>query len=309
MDRIKLFKELNSVANILEDNGKISEASQITNVLIRIAQGAGAGNTAQPTGQQPTGQSQVDQAPQLTEDQFKQNVKTRFNELLQLRTIADTLRENAPADYTGEYTIDSDGYKIFKRDNTFEIGKTLQELANKVKLQLSAPSEETAKYADKVAQDILSASKWPDPEGDPAITKAINDKYMLGFNLLGGTYYIGNRQNPSDVIDKKDINDLKNIFLSLGKYYKDTKTFPDSIFEYNTGKKEDKDINVIILEALKQDEGKKWDYINKNFKNHPNYEDIKRGFYQEYKKRNPDKQVTEKQSGEEPVADAGGENP
>ena len=81
------------------------------------------------------------------------------------------------------------------------------------------------------------------------------------------------------------------------------------LFQIVFGKKVDKDINVIILEALKQDEGKKWDYINSNFKNHPNYEDIKRGFYQEYKKRNPDKQVTEKQSDVEPVADVSGENP
>ena len=38
MERLKIIKELNNVANILEDNGRISEASQITNVLIKIAQ-------------------------------------------------------------------------------------------------------------------------------------------------------------------------------------------------------------------------------------------------------------------------------
>ena len=35
MERLKIIKELNNVANILEDNGRISEASQITNVLIK----------------------------------------------------------------------------------------------------------------------------------------------------------------------------------------------------------------------------------------------------------------------------------
>ena len=38
MERLKIIKELNNVANILEENGRISEASQITNVLIKIAQ-------------------------------------------------------------------------------------------------------------------------------------------------------------------------------------------------------------------------------------------------------------------------------
>jgi hypothetical protein len=291
MERLKIIKELNNVANILEENGRISEASQITNVLIKIAQqtGSGNGSTVQPT--QPT-QGQPVQTPQLTAEQIKQNIKTRFNELIRLRSFAENYKKAAPGHDFPKYTIDESGYK-FKASGFDYVASTLEELAAKIlkytDLKIAIPGIDSSKneYADKIAQNIASAANWPDPEGGPEITKAINEKYMLGYNLLGGTYYIGNKQNPSDVIDKKDINDLKTLFLSLGKYYKDNKAFPESIYEYNTGKKVDQDINVIILEALKKDSGAKWAYINDNFKNHPNFDDIKRGFVQEYNRRDP----------------------
>ena len=293
MERLKIIKELNNVANILEDNGRISEASQITNVLIKIAQGTppvGSGNSIPGNaGTGATGNSQS------TPGQIKQNIKNHYNELLQLRTLAEKLRSENPGMYTGVYTIDFDGYKIFTKEGTV-VGKTLKEVAERTGEKVPALETGKDQILNNITENIASAANWPDPEGGPEITKAINEKYMLGYNLLGGTYYIGNKQNPSDVIDKKDINDLKTIFLSLGKYYKDTKTFPNSIFEYNTGSKVDKDINVIILKALDQEPGKKWSYINSNFSNHPNIDDIRRGFAQEHNRRekNPAKHITER---------------
>jgi len=312
MERLKIIKELNNVANILEDNGRISEASQITNVLIKIAQTAptGTGTTAQnsaqpvqgqPTQTQPTpGQPAQQNQTQLTPQEIAANKekaiqanKNYLNEMLRLREIAQYfLNQNIPT----EYTYDSRGY-VIKINNEEFIEPSIQELVTKInsqkKTSIGVPGlPDQNKFLDEIATNIASAAYWPDPEGDSTITKAINDNYELGYNLLGGTYYIGNRKNKSDVIDKKDINELKALFLSLGKYYKNTKTFPESIFAYQNNKNVDQDINVIILEALKKDRGAKWDYINTTFKNHPNYKDIQRGFVQEYNRRDPLKKIS-----------------
>jgi YD repeat-containing protein len=303
MERLKIIKELNNVANILEGNGRISEASQITNVLIKIAQQteSGNGSTVQPT--QPTpGQPAAQNQTQLTPEQIAANKekaiqsnKNYLNEMLKLREIAQYfLNQNRRT----EYTYDSRGY-VIKIDDTIFIKPKIEDLVAEInsakKTNISVPGQPAPnKFLDEIATNIASAAYWPDPEGDSSITKAINDKYLLGYNLLGGTYYIQNKTTPSDVYDNKDINVLKDIFGKLGKFYKDTnKTFPESIFEYNTtSKKKDGDINVIILEALKKDLGDKWAYINNNFSNHPNIKDIQRGFVQEYNRRDPIKQIS-----------------
>jgi hypothetical protein len=301
MERLKIIKELNNVANILEGNGRISEASQITNVLIKIAQQtqSGNGSTVQPT--QPTpGQPAAQNQTQLTPEQIAANKekaiqsnKNYLKEMLKLRDIAQYfLNQNIQT----EYTYDSRGY-VIKINNEEFIQPSIQELVTNInsqkKTNISVPGQPAPnKILDEIATNIASAADWPDPVGDPSITKAINDKYLLGYNLLGGTYYIQNKTTPSDVIDSKDINVLKDIFGKLGKFYNDTKTFPNSIFENQTGKKVDQDINVIILEALKKDSGAKWAYINDNFSNHPNIKDIKRGFVQEYNRRDPIKQIS-----------------
>ena len=302
MERLKIIKELNNVANILEGNGRISEASQITNVLIKIAQQAQSGNGStveptQPTPGQPAAQNQTQLTPEqiaANKEKAIQSNKNYLNEMLKLREIAQYfLNQNIPT----EYTYDSRGYVIKIAGDTFikpKIEDLVAEINLKKKSNISVPGQPAPnKFLDEIATNIASAAYWPDPEGDSSITKAINDKYLLGYNLLGGTYYIQNKTTPSDVIDSKDINVLKTLFGVLGKYYKDNKnTFPDSIFNFQTGKKVDGDINEIILEALRQDKGQKWYWINGTYKNHPNIEDIKRGFVQEYKRRNPGSNIS-----------------
>jgi hypothetical protein len=305
MERLKIIKELNNVANILEENGRISEASQITNVLIKIAQQAQSGNGStvqltQPAPGQPATQNQTQLTPEqiaANKEQAIQSNKNYLNEMLKLRDIAQYfLNRRQPA----EYTYDSRGYVLILGNQNPMIGKSIDDLIQQIKqkypsIEINTPSEPANnKVVDEIAKNIASAADWPDPENDPTITKAINENYLLGYNLLGGTYYIQNKKNPSDVYDNKDINVLKTLFGTLGKFYKDTKkTFPNSLFNYKTnGKKDDGDINEIILEALRQDEGKKWFWINGLYKNHPNFEDIKRGFVQEYKRRNPDSKIS-----------------
>lgn len=313
MERLKIIKELNNVANILEGNGRISEASQITNVLIKIAQTApvGAGNTVQaPTqttqgpqtpGQQ-TPQNQTELTPQEKAakiEQAKQNNKKRFLELIQLRDVAEAYRNSLKLPETPVYSIDQDGLKIETKAGSV-IGKTIEELVNnlntKFNILLAVPSLSVNKdkYADKVAQDILSAADWPDPEGDASITKAINENYMLGYNLLAGTYYIGNKSNSTDVVDKKDINQLKSIFDQLGKYYKThNNKFPDQIYMVNKEQSFIEDPNQIIMNAFKEEVGQKWKFI-KSYDKHPNYQEIINGFVQEYNRRepNPEKHIS-----------------
>jgi hypothetical protein len=303
MDHVRIFKELHSLACLLEDNGKFIESSKITNVMTRIAQVAPGNPTPgnPPVGNPPVGNAGTGATVELKKEQLMQKAidynKNYLKEMLKLRDIAQYfLNRRQPA----EFRYDSRGYVLILGNQNPMIGKSIDDLIQQIKqkypsIEINTPSEPANnKVVDEIAKNIASAADWPDPENDPTITKAINENYLLGYNLLGGTYYIQNKKNPSDVYDNKDINVLKTLFGVLGKYYKDNKnTFPDSLFNYKTdGKKEDGDINEIILEALRQDEGKKWFWINGLYKNHPNFEDIKRGFVQEYKRRNPDSKIS-----------------
>ncbi len=295
MDHVRIFKELHSLACLLEDNGKFIESSQITNVMTRIAQGtapAGTGNTINGVVYNPPSSAGTG-ATQFTREQIRQNIKKRLNELLQLRTLADKLRSEGPADFTGAYTIDADGYKIFTKDGVI-IGSTLKELAGKVNKEIPALQTEKNDYADKIAYDILSAANWEDPKGDATITKKINEVYELGYNLLAGTYYIGHKTNKSDVVDEKNINDLEIVFQKLGEYYKsNSDQFPASINVALGKSNPEIDINKIIFEILNRITPDKFEFLNKNYSNHPKFKDIKRGFIEEFNKRNPGNKIVE----------------
>ena len=301
MERLKIIKELNNVANILEENGRISEASQITNVLIKIAQQtqAGNGSTVQPT--QPTpGQPAAQNQTQLTPEQIAANKekaiqsnKNYLNEMLKLREIAQPFLNDG---LKIEYTYDKRGYVIKIGEQSF-IQPTIQQLVDEINQKknknIKVPGAlDNNKYIDEIAKNIASAADWPDPKNDPKITEEINKEYELGYNLLAGTYYIGKITYKNDFIDKKNINDLKDVFTKLGEHYAShNNQFPVNIYQIYGGK-DPGDINKIILEALRQDEGQKWYWINGLYKDHPNIKDIQRGFVQEYNRRDPLKQIS-----------------
>jgi hypothetical protein len=290
MDHVRIFKELHSLACLLEDNGKFIESSKITNVMTRIAQVAPAGS---PTpGNPPAGN--------LTKEELQKRSieynKKYFNEMLKLRDIAQYfLNKGKPT----EYTIDSRGYVIKVNDKTYQ-KPTIEELVTEINsneqtnLQVpEAPADN--KYIEKIAKDIDSAADWPDPENDPSITKAINEKYSLGYNLLGGTYYIQDRTNAIDVADETDINKLREVFSNLGTYYKNNKSFPKSIMiiqSENTQGITFMDPNIAILEAFEKSAGEKWKYLKDKYSKYYNFEAMKRGFVQEYNRRNPKNQIS-----------------
>jgi hypothetical protein len=301
MDHVRIFKELHSLACLLEDNGKFIEASQITNVMTRIAQTApaGIGNTPNgvvynPPNSAGTATTVTDTTPQFTPDQIKKNIMNRMNEMLQLRSMAEEYRKRNSLPNTPIYTIDSQGYKVFVDGQNPIIGQNLTDLANR--LAVSVPDANTVKndkITEKIAQDILSSKYWPDHLGDSSITKAINENYELGYNLLAGTYYIGNKQKPSDVIDRKNINDLKQVFSTLGKYYKENdKKFPQNVATMYVLPKDKNvyqidDINTIIMDALLKPKGEKFSYIKDGWGDNPNYKALVDGFIQEHNRRNP----------------------
>jgi hypothetical protein len=292
MERLKIIKELNNVANILEENGRISEASQITNVLIKIAQQTQAGNgstvqTTQPTPGQPTqGQTQ-----QLSDDQIKQNIKNAFLNLLKLRSLAEAYQEKF-GEYP-KYFISRDNKYVIEGKRGTAYGTTLEQVANQINTTIPNVDDKKTKFAEDVAQKILNAKNWPDPQNDASITKAINENYYLGYNLLAGTYYIGSKSNSSDNIDKKNIDDLKDVFLKLGEHYKKhNNQFPANIYEAFGKSTPEIDVNQIILEVLDRKTNDKFQHLEAFYKNHPNYEDIKRGFIVEHNRRNPNNQIT-----------------
>jgi hypothetical protein len=292
MERLKIIKELNNVANILEGNGRISEASQITNVLIKIAQQTQSGNgstvqTTQPTPGQPTqGQTQ-----QLSDDQIKQNIKNKFLDLLKLRSLAEVYQEKYN-EYP-KYFISRDNKYVIEGKRGTAYGTTLEQVASQIGTTIANVDDKKTKFAEDVAQKILNAKNWPDPQNDASITKAINENYELGYNLLAGTYYIGSKSNSSDNIDKKNIDDLKDVFLKLGEHYKKhNNQFPVNIYQAFGKSTPEIDVNQIILEVLDRKTNDKFQHLEALYKNHPNYEDIKRGFIVEHNRRNPNNQIT-----------------
>jgi arsenate reductase-like glutaredoxin family protein len=289
MDHVRIFKELHSLACLLEDNGKFIESSQITNVMTRIAQTAPTGN---PTpGNAGTGNLSKDE---LKKRSIEYNKKF-YNEMLRLRELSQffiKLNKNT------EYTIDSRGYVIKVNDKTYQkptIEELVKDIANDLKISIPVPVLPTEnKNVDKIAENIDSAADWPDPLNDASITQEINKEYMLGYNLLAGTYYISKKSDPTDVIDKTDINELKIVFDELGKYYKNNQNkFPDRIYKINKEQSFFEDPNKIILDALKENFDTDMVSYIKKFNNHPNYKDIKRGFVQEYNRRRPDDKISE----------------
>jgi hypothetical protein len=300
MDHVRIFKELHSLACLLEDNGKFIESSKITNVMTRIAQGTAPTGNAGTAGTGVTGNSQQpQQQQQFTLDQRKGLYKTRFIEMLKLRNLAESIRQKRPQNGLPEYTIDKDGYKINTGLTTY-VGKTLRELYDKfmsgnpdlrMVLDERGADKKQEEVAVKVSNDIASAELWPDPKNDPKITEEINKEYELGYNLLAGTYYIGKITNKSDFIDKKNINDLKDVFTKLGEHYAShNNQFPVNIYQIY-GDKDPGDVNEAIIDILNHDEGSKFDYYKTKYINHPNSEEIKQGFVQEYNRRNPDKPI------------------
>jgi hypothetical protein len=299
MERLKIIKELNNVANILEENGRISEASQITNVMTRIAQGAaptgnaGAVNTFAGTGTT---------AGNLTNAELQKKAidwnKYYIKEMLKLRDIAQPFLNDG---LKTEYTYDKRGY-VIKIDEEFFIQPTIQQLVDEINQKknknIKVPEAPTDnKYIEEIAKNIDSAADWPDPEGEPSITKAINENYLLGYNLLGGTYYIQNKKNPSDVADERDINKLREVFTRLGSHYKKNNSFPSHIMSMQFGEhtKDDAifmDPNIAILEALEKGVGKKWKYLKDKYSKYYNFETMKLGFVQEYNRRYPANQIS-----------------
>jgi hypothetical protein len=291
MDHVRIFKELHSLACLLEDNGKFIESSKITNVMTRIAQTApaGIGNTPNGTGNPTPGNPPAGSAgtgtTQFTPEQIKENIKNRFLDMLKLRSLAEAYQTKYN-EYP-EYFISADNQYVVKGTRGTAYGKTLEQVANQIGTPIANVDNEKTKIAEDIAQKVLSAKSWPNPQGDASITNKINEEYELGYNLLAGTFYIGHKTNKNDVVDKKDINDLKAVFLKLGEHYKKyNNQFPEYIFQALGKNDPDQDPNKIILDAFKKDVGEQLKYI-KTFANHPNYKDIKRGFVQEHNRRRP----------------------
>jgi hypothetical protein len=290
MDHVRIFKELHSLACLLEDNGKFIESSQITNVMTRIAQGTA------PTGNPTPGNAG---AGNLSKDELKKRSieynKKYFNEMLRLRELAQFLIK---LNKNTEYTIDSRGYVIKVNDKTYQkptIEELVKDIASDLRITIPVPALPTEnKNVDKIAENIDSAADWPDPLNDASITQEINKEYMLGYNLLAGTYYISKKSDPTDVIDKTDINELKTVFDELGKYYKNNQNkFPDRIYKINKEQSFFEDPNKIILDAFKENYRSEMISHIKKFNNHPNFKDIKRGFVQEFNRRSPDAKISE----------------
>ena len=256
MDHVRIFKELHSLACLLEDNGKFIESSQITNVMTRIAQvNAGIGNTPAGTGNPtpgnpPTGSAGTG-ATQFTPEQIKENIKNRFLDMLKLRSLAEAYQKKFN-DYP-KYFISRDNKYVIEGKRGTAYGTTLEQVAQQIGTTIANVDDKKTKFAEDVAQKILNAKNWPDPQNDASITKAINENYELGYNLLAGTYYIGSKSNSSDNIDKKNIDDLKDVFLKLGEHYKKhNNQFPVNIYEAFGKSTPEIDVNQIILDALKK---------------------------------------------------------
>jgi hypothetical protein len=93
-------------------------------------------------------------------------------------------------------------------------------------------SEDMKPKANAIISAISSAKSWKG--ATPEASKAINDKYDLGYNFEQEKYYIADPNNSTDIELRLKVADLEEVYNQLGNYYKANKSLPASLAGRNT---------------------------------------------------------------------------
>ena len=239
--QIDTLSQINEVINSLVKKGNFKQANNLNQLFLKMAQtgpadappatgGAPAApGTTAPTGAPAsTGQAQTENSPNQAKavDPDMMNIIKQF---LALKEYAN--KQTPPAFYSfsrGNFTVGTPDNKTISStrvgDLFSKLGVTNQEIKEK--------SEDMKPKANAIISAISSAKSWKG--ASPEASKAINDKYDLGYNFEEEKYYIADPNNSADIELRLNVTELEEVYNQLGNYYKANKSLPASLAGRNT---------------------------------------------------------------------------
>lgn len=236
--QIDTLSQINEVINSLVKKGNFKQANNLNKLFIRMAQeGPAAGappapptNSSAPQGTSTTPPKNTDNNSANQAKAVNPDMMNIVKQFLALKEYANT--QKPPAFYSfsrGQFYVSSkDGKTTLSAPTVGELfaqlgvtNQEIKELAGEVKTQ-----------AEKIISEISSASSWSG--ATPEASKAINDKYDLGFNFEENKYYIADPKNANDKEFRQTVAQLEEVYNQLGNYYKANNSLPATLADRNT---------------------------------------------------------------------------
>ena len=234
--QIDTLSQINEVINSLVKKGNLKQANNLNQLFLKMAQTApnAGGAPAAPGGPAPTsapantGQGQT-QNGQNQAKAVNPDMMDIIKQFLALKEYAN--KQTPPAFYSfsrGNFTVGTQDNKTISStrvgDLFSKLGVTNQEIKE--------ISEDMKPKANAIISAISSAKSWKG--ATPEASKAINDKYDLGYNFEQEKYYIADPNNSTDIELRLKVADLEEVYNQLGNYYKANKSLPASLAGRNT---------------------------------------------------------------------------
>ena len=234
--QIDTLSQINEVINSLVKKGNLKQANNLNQLFLKMAQTApnAGGAPAAPGGPAPTsapantGQGQT-QNGQNQAKAVNPDMMDIIKQFLALKEYAN--KQTPPAFYSfsrGNFTVGTPDNKTISStsvgDLFSKLGVTNQEIKE--------ISEDMKPKANAIISAISSAKSWKG--ATPEASKAINDKYDLGYNFEQEKYYIADPNNSTDIELRLKVADLEEVYNQLGNYYKANKSLPASLAGRNT---------------------------------------------------------------------------
>lgn len=234
--QIDTLSQINEVINSLVKKGNFKQANNLNQLFLKMAQAApnAGGAPAAPGGPAPTsapantgqGQTQNGSNQAKAVDPDMMDIIKQF---LALKEYAN--KQTPPAFYSfsrGNFTVSTPDNKTISStsvgDLFSKLGVTNQEIKE--------ISEDMKPKANAIISAISSAKSWKG--ASPEASKAINDKYDLGYNFEEEKYYIADPNNSADIELRLNVTELEEVYNQLGNYYKANKSLPASLAGRNT---------------------------------------------------------------------------
>lgn len=229
--QIDTLSQINEVINSLVKKGNFKQANNLNKLFLKMAQDANnvvnnSSSGTTPSGN-PTGAGEGSPPKPTGQNQNQDIDQNMMNVIKQFYVLKKWANDQNPRKYYAYsrgkfFTDNNDNKRVFA--NT--VGELLAPLGvDKVDIQELAGEAQT--LAKTIIQQIKSANNWTGVAADAS--KAINDKYDLGYNFEQNKYYIGDPNSNDDVIFKDSVNELESVYNSLGQFYSQNKKLPDKL--------------------------------------------------------------------------------
>ena len=234
--QIDTLSQINEVINSLVKKGNFKQANNLNQLFLKMAQAApnAGGAPAAPGGPAPTsapantGQGQT----QNGQNQAKAVNPDMMNIIKQFLALKEYANKQTPPAF---YSFSRGNFTVGTPDNKTISSKSVGDLFSKLGVtnqEIKEISEDMKPKANAIISAISSAKSWKG--ASPEASKAINEKYDLGYNFEEEKYYIADPKNSTDIELRLNVTDLEEVYNQLGNYYKANKSLPASLAGRNT---------------------------------------------------------------------------